>query len=681
MVLTTYHFTIGDYMLAKDLDNAWKTFLTSLQERDVRLQECYSIIIKLWVLVKNVNFRIQTLSQVTFLQEIYLKHQFHLADSVPFFEYYKVSNVLLEREHVENLCQFLANMDIENLLSLVKGLESRKAIGQYFTSEELINQIYRKVKSNSESQKFSTVVDFSAGVGYFLKPFLGNNHTTYGVELDPLVYELMLFSFLFQKELSEKAKAKLILTIKQGDSLTGFREKDVDLLYSKSTVRNKFIELISVRAKILSSDIDINNRELIEFIKLRDFFREKFLRFQEFNWFIDFPELFFDSDGNLLNEYGVDLVVGNPPWIYYKEVEKEQYKKTNLDPKISAHLHGKYNFSLPFVIMANIISKGKGCLVVPQGLITETYANRWRENVYGRRVISDIILCRKDWFKEVVNEFCVIFWDQQNKFSDIKLWNESEDSGLRINYDSINQELNLLRILPKDILEFLKKIKQTSPSFSNFVSIRRGLTLTRKYQLYYENVKNMKKYTTLKKLIRSNSFSTNKRNGVFNFQLYYSGENFVYDKNLLGAPGTESFFEQPKIIRRNRGNLWFVGLDLDGKYYVNDIFDIIFPKHNQYSVKFIYGYLCSSTIQLLAESLLVRDITSNVVRDFPFPSMNYKQCTEIEESVDLWLKSQKTEDDFLKMRRKINNSIYDFWQFPDEIKTFIEDYIDLNWRE
>ena len=184
-----------------------------------------------------------------------------------------------------------------------------------------------------------------------------------------------------------------------------------------------------------------------------------------------------------------------------------------------------------------------------------------------------------------------------------------------------------------------------------------------------------------KKIIRSNTFKLDKRNGIFNFQLHFAGESFVYDKNLLGAPGTESLFEQSKIIRRNRGKLWYVGLDLEGNYYVNDIFDIIFPKTNQFSVKFIYAYLCSSLIQLLAESLLVRDITSNIVRNFPFPCLNSIQSSELEECVNIWLSSSKTVNDFLNMRKKIDCLIFDFWDFPTEIRIFIENHINLNWRE
>jgi len=668
-------------MQAKDQVTALNTFLTLLQKRGIQLQESYSLLVKLWVIVKNGFIKNQSVEKDTSLSDIYRMNNFHLSDSISFFEHYKVSEIQLEKELLEKLCKILANVELQTLLSVVKDLKTRKAVGQYFTEEELIDQVNQKMKFKANLREPSTVVDFSAGVGYFLKPFLGENYNVYGVELDPLVFELMLFSFISQTSLSEITRAKLVLTIKQGDSLAGYQETDKDLLLSNLTLKSKFLELISLRSKLLFAEKEISTHELNDYFQKREFFSDKSPKFQKFNWFLDFPELFFDNEGNLLEEFGVDVVVGNPPWIYYKDVEEEQYRKENLDPKISTYLKGKYNFSLPFIILAYIISKAKGSLVVPQGILTESYANDWRKKVFNKRSISEIILCKRDWFEDVINEFCIILWDKKSKFSEIQLRNETDNTESSLHYSSIDQELNHLRILPKDILSFLDKIKQTSPNLDEFTSIRRGLTLTKQYQRFYENSNKARKSTELKKIIRSNTFKLDKRNGIFNFQLHFAGESFVYDKNLLGAPGTESLFEQSKIIRRNRGKLWYVGLDLEGNYYVNDIFDIIFPKTNQFSVKFIYAYLCSSLIQLLAESLLVRDITSNIVRNFPFPCLNSIQSSELEECVNIWLSSSKTVNDFLNMRKKIDCLIFDFWDFPTEIRIFIENHINLNWRE
>jgi len=669
-------------MHTEESTNILETYVNHLQNIGLNHQESYSVVLKFWVMVNNEFIKIIEDNKTVSLSNIYASNNFHLSDFVPFFEYYKVSKVLLEKELVENLCDFLANIDIGILLSTIKDLKSRKATGQYFTNPEMIDQVYRNITNNSRLQRKFSVIDFSAGLGYFLKPFLKDNCNIYGVELDPLVYELMLFSFLFHPSLTNNVKTRLVLTVKQGDSLIGFNEKTIDEILSKSILKANFLEYISLRNKMLTIDEDVDLNDLKEYYERRNLFAEGAKRFKSFNWMLDFPELFFDQQGNLLEEIGVDYVVGNPPWVYYKDVDEKQYKKDILNPRISNFLRGKYNFSLPFVILAHVISKEKGSLVVPQGILTETYAKEWRKEVFTKRAVSEIILCKKDWFEGVKNEFSIIFWDKKSKFSEIKLRNEITASEFTIPYDSIDRDLNLLRLLPLDIFSFLKKIEAESPILSDFTSIRRGLTLSKEYQNYYKN-KEMETESSnqIKNLLRSNSFLKNKENGVFNFQLYHSGETFVYDKNLLGAPGSEQLFEQPKIIRRNRGKLWYIGLDLNGDYYVNDIFDIMYSKKKQISTKIIYGYLCSSFIQLLAESLLVRDITSNIVRQFPFPKFNFEQQSKIEESVDKWLLSQSMENDFSIMRKEIDEIVFDNWRFPEEIRKYIINNACLHWRE
>jgi hypothetical protein len=668
-------------MLAKSQETILKTYISLLQERGFHLQESQSLVVKLWAMVSNRFIKKQIIDESVSLQEICKINDFTLSGLISQIEYFKVSENEIETKLVEELILFLSKVEIETLLSVVKDLKSRKAVGQYFTNEYLIDNVCEKIMFKAEKKKLSSVIDFSSGVGDFLKPFLDHDFIIYGVELDPIVFELMLFNFIFQSSLTELTRTKLVLTIKQGDSLSGFKETDINRIFADSEIKDKFLNLIALRTNLLSAVDVIDTQDLKDYYQTREFFRNQSRRFKGFNWFIDYPELFFDIEGNLLENSGADYVVGNPPWIYYKDVGEKQYRKENLDPKISIHLKGKYNFSLPFIVLAFLISKTKGSLIVPQGILTESYANEWRKDVFKRRFISEIVLCKKDWFERVINEFCVILWDKKNKASEIKVINEINNTESFLEYSSIDEQLNHLRILPKNILKFLKKIVQESPSLSNFASIRRGLTLTRKYQNYYMKNDGVKESTDLKKIVRNNIFTKSKKNGIFNFQLYHSGENFVYDKNLLGAPGTEELFEQPKIIRRNRGKVWYVGLDLSGNHYVNDIFDFIIPKTNLFSIKFIYGYLCSSLIQLLAESLLIRDITSNIVRNFPFPTLTESQCSDVERSVEIWLNSQKKIEDFLLMRKEIDRIIFDYWGFSDDVKSFIETNVDLIWRE
>ncbi|GAG38353.1 unnamed protein product, partial [marine sediment metagenome] len=138
-------------------------------------------------------------------------------------------------------------------------------------------------------------------------------------------------------------------------------------------------------------------------------------------------------------------------------------------------------------------------------------------------------------------------------------------------------------------------------------------------------------------------------------------------------------FEQPKIIRRNRGKHWFIGLDIEGSFYVNDIFDVMVPKPNGLDAKTIFGCLSSSILQFLAENYLQRDITSNFVRGLPYPNLSDAELEEIKIAVESWLSSPKNKDDIISMRKRIDLVINNYYQLSKGIRKVLENDLKLRW--
>ncbi|MDS0280386.1 N-6 DNA methylase [Halomicroarcula sp. S1AR25-4] len=66
-----------------------------------------------------------------------------------------------------------------------------------------------------------------------------------------------------------------------------------------------------------------------------------------FHWELEFPEVFFDEDGEKLDGAGFDAVVGNPPYIPTEEISDRQ--KTHLKTRFDEILHRKYDLSVPFL--------------------------------------------------------------------------------------------------------------------------------------------------------------------------------------------------------------------------------------------------------------------------------------------------------------------------------------------
>lgn len=66
-----------------------------------------------------------------------------------------------------------------------------------------------------------------------------------------------------------------------------------------------------------------------------------------FHWKVEFPEVFFDEDGEKLSDAGFDVMLGNPPYIPTEDIPDRQ--KIYLTTRFDDILHRKYDLSVPFL--------------------------------------------------------------------------------------------------------------------------------------------------------------------------------------------------------------------------------------------------------------------------------------------------------------------------------------------
>ena len=580
---------------------------------------------------------------------------------------------------IKELCYSVSSRDIYLLMQSSK---SQKSIGQYLTAKEIIENIYKDLEvRNIQNQNYRTLVDFSAGLGDFVFSSLSiDKILTYAVELDSLSYEFLIFNILLNPQINENKKKFSFLSIKQGDALLGFNKNQLNLVKKHKVASELLRRYFTVRKDIVENS-NISKNDVQEAIEIRRKISKFDGSLREFNWFIDFPELFLDSNLNIKDQYGFDYVVGNPPWINYKSFDKTKYSIALSKQSFSNLLYGKYNFALPFLILGYIISKDKGALIIPQGIIAETYAKKMRERLIKTRNLKKIVLCRNILFEDVANEYCILFWEKENKESYFKIQNNRNVETILVSFDSIKSKQFRIPTIPKELSNLVYRIYENSDLLEEVVFIRRGLTLTKQYQVNYEKKVNINVNEKLKPLIRHNRFSANKQEGVFNFNVYYGGEKFIYDTTLLGAPGEKNLFEREKIIRRNRGKKWYIGLDSSKEIYVNDIFDIMYSKTKKISLKTIFGYLSSTLIQFLAENIIQRDINSNTVRDLPFPNFLEIEANEIDEAVNRWIESSMSKEEFLKMRDCVDNIITNIFNITKKEQSELLERTNIYWKE
>ncbi|MFW9853179.1 MAG: Eco57I restriction-modification methylase domain-containing protein, partial [Candidatus Thorarchaeota archaeon] len=634
-----------------------KFYISSFTHEGLNEQSSKSLLIKLYVLSKHNYLNLVPLgnNRTNLLQIIKNQDKF-IVPLIKKLEIFKISDFPIPITLVRDLRDISSYISTSLFFSYIKDSKLSKLEGQFFTPANLINQICSGlgILKETKKQEYVSVLDCSAGLGDFLSVLIPNNKIhNYAVELDELTFEFMFFNILLDKTISQTKRAKTILTLKQGDALKGYQTVSLGSFTKTKKGKDLLLEYKKIREISLNcNEITFNDVEKV--VDLRHQISIFQPDFHEFNWYIDFPEIFFDSKMQLKTENVFDFVLGNPPWIKFGSFNISEYKNVFSHSLFINQLRGKFNFSLPFIILGYNLTKNKGALVVPRGIVTETYASKWREKIVKDKSLSNLILSASTGFKDVINEYSLIFWDKEQKKDFFQIYDEKNNRMMEVDFKSIKSPLFRIPLIPMSIYQSLDKIFENSQPLKNFCEIRRGLTLTKKYQIFYRN-KDLKSFdrSKVKKLIRHNNSSSTRKEGVADFQVFYVGEQFVYDKKLLGAPGTANIFERNKIIRRNRGKKWLIGLDLTDGYYVNDIFDIIYTSDLS-KLLTIFGYLSSSLVQFLMETYIQRDITSNQLRELPYPDLEKKDKKEVETAVNQWINSRKNKKNIQKLRSKMD---------------------------
>ncbi len=660
-----------------------QSILNRLNKLGISEDESKSLLLKLYILKKH-GFLSEKDKEKDFVS---LEQLIKVEEPIIFRFYQKmesffVSKVLISKDIIGLILDIDTIESTHDFFSVLQADTKQKEIGQYFTSKKTINKITNEIFSEKlTSNRMHSVIDFSAGLGDFINPLMKKTELTiYALELDKLSYEYCIFSLICNPKLSKQRKYSLLLTIKNGDAISGFDEKVFSDLCKNIKARKLLQEYLSSRHNLVNKTNLFLEEDIIKVFSIRKQIGDIDKRFKKFNWFIDFPERFLDYEMNFTEENYFDFIVGNPPWIIYGSFLKEEYQSILSSTIFSRYLYGKYNFSLPFLILALRLTKKKGALVLPQGIVSESYGKKVREKLIDDRMLTKIELCESKLFERVVNDYCVIYWNKDSDNETFQIQDNQNQKTIQVAFTCIVGSHYKIPLLPSQYSTLIKKVYSKSVLLKDIIFVRRGLTLSKKYQQFYSEVDIENSNIEQKKLLKHNTFNPLKKEGVMNFQVFYDGDKFVYDRELLGAPGDFSLFEREKIIRRNRGRMWYIGLDTSKEIYVNDIFDIIYPKDEIVSLKALFGYLSSSLIQYLTEHFILRDITSNVVRELPFPDFSSSDLLVMEKLVEQWLNSAKGEDKFLKMRREIDKIVYQIFDLNKKELDFVNSNAKYNWK-
>ncbi|UJG43785.1 MAG: Eco57I restriction-modification methylase domain-containing protein [Candidatus Heimdallarchaeum endolithica] len=658
-------------------ENIFINILRKINNHKITINELKSILLKFYFIFHSSLYSSKQINKETSLIELINLSQDDklILISLEKFAVLKKEFPFSVFEQIENIVKTQSEIEILQLIQ-----EKARLTGQYFTNKHLVKRVYKLLDFfNKSSTKTRTVIDISSGIGDFLYPAFEDPSTIpFSVELDPIIFEFQVFKLFFTLQDYRKRKLLPLITI-NGDSIFGYNEILIkQMLEKKDTSFLKLLsELREKRQEAIFSKKELSFQIIKECLEKRIELSKRYPSLSNFNFYIYFPEIFF-NESLKLQKNSFDFVIGNPPWIEHKRINYK-YKEFMRREPYKSKIFGKYNFALPFLIIAENLSKDKVGLVLPFGILTDSYGKKWRKHLRDCRYNVEIYADLDHSFDNVSNEFFMLIMHFKNKCDYIKFCKEKEKHELRINHNFIFPPLFLLsNFCPENQCE-IRSLLEIFPKLREYAFIRRGLTITKKYNETYNKENKYSNEIKSVEIVRHNIFSKNYKEGVINFEVFPGKEKIVYDKKVLGAPGDFQIFEKPKIVRRNRGKKHFIGLDLKG-YYVNDIFDIIIP--DEYIDLYgLFGYLSSSFVQFLVENFIVRDITSNLFRELPIPYPSSDIWVKMKIITEKWVKSNK---DFIQakiFRNSIDKEVFDYFRLSQKLTKKCFEKTSLYWIE
>ncbi|MDE0299037.1 MAG: N-6 DNA methylase [Candidatus Poribacteria bacterium] len=285
-----------------------------------------------------------------------------------------------------------------------------------------------------------------------------------------------------------------------------------------------------------------------------------------FHWEIEFPDVFRDKYGREKDNPGFDAVIGNPPYVDIKGLERT-LSKYIFDEYSTARL--RINLFAAYMERAISVSQsqnGKMGLIIPTSFLTQvSYANL-RKLILSHYYIQSIIRLPNELFGrstgEVKVDTCIVLVQKSvssaqpstqvmiyDTFERVEsLSPKTATTAFEISQQRwTKQEEGIITLTEPQLLNIINHIEQISTSLENLCEFCLGLTPYDKYSGHTKEQIEDKIFhaksqsdTTCRKLLLSGD--------IQRYVVEWKGKDWIKYGPWLAAPREQRFFKQERIL-------------------------------------------------------------------------------------------------------------------------------------
>jgi len=418
-----------------------------------------------------------------------------------------------------------------------------------------------------------------------------------------------------------------------------------------------------------------------------------------FKWEEEFPEI--------IKEGGFDIVIGNPPYVFTRDVEFQNNFKRYIENKYFEGLEskankrakqsGKINLYAIFLIRGITLEKNSGLFsfIIPNNILRTTTYDIIRKFILETSKIIKIVDLGPGIFENVTASTIVLLLQRESK---IELRNKNNVTVLH----GLNETGNIKRVSQSKFLENTSYVFNVTLGNSELPLINKIERNTKKLgeeaDYIIEGIVGNLKSDVVDSAIneKCKKFLTGK--DINRYSILYKNKYIIYDRTKLHRARPEEVFTNHKIIiqRISGGNRPIKAvLDREGYFSFASTNLLTLRKDSRLEFEYVLGILNSKLMnwyyvnRFTNGSLLTVNISKTFLEQIPIKYANKSDEIEIKGLVDKMLslkrelvslsykktdKIYSLETEFNKLDSRVDQLVYKIYELNDDEIKVIEKF-------